>query len=536
MGPGPDGRARGVLLIGALLLVLAMIVVMIVATVHDDGPALPPTTTLPAGGTLRLGVVGAAFPVDPGTAAVTDPAAAMVDDLLWARLTGTDPDTAAPVPGLAESWQASDDQMQFTFHLRPDATFSDGTPLTSSDVAASLARVAALGGSSLTAERLSTVIGFADAASGALAGVSTPDQSTLVISLTAPMADLPSILSAPGFGVVPAAAARGERPLLPGATSGPYAVGSQDPSLLVLRRASGTPTQAARPDTVEVRRYDTSAAAAEAYDGGSLDVAPLPADSVSSLVRPGVGVVRVSPAAALWWIAADTTDPVLSSVELRRSLGHVADRSAIVTADLPGRRLLDGLFPPQLPGGVGRACGAACDVDPAATTAAVAAASPGGPPTLLLDTPDSSGPSAAIAAFASSLGSAGIPTSIRTRTVPDYRDQVLTADRQLFWFGWVGVAATPEAYLPALFLSGSPENVTGLASPAVDAAIRTAQATADPSERASRWAEAERVVLDLMPVVPLAQAQNATALSQRVQGFVQRLDGSFAVDRIWLAQ
>ena len=60
------------------------------------------------------------------------------------------------MPGLAESWQASDDQMQFTFHLRPDATFSDGTPLTSSDVAASLARVAALGGSSLTAERLSS--------------------------------------------------------------------------------------------------------------------------------------------------------------------------------------------------------------------------------------------------------------------------------------------------------------------------------------------------------------------------------------------
>jgi ABC-type oligopeptide transport system substrate-binding subunit len=119
--------------------------------------------------------------------------------------------------------------------------------------------------------------------------------------------------------------------------------------------------------------------------------------------------------------------------------------------------------------------------------------------------------------------------------VADYRDQVLTADRQLFWFGWVGVAATPEAYLPALFLSGSPDNVTGLVSPEVDAAIRTAQATADPSERASRWAEAERLVLDLMPVVPLAQAQNATALSESVRGFVQRLDGSFAVDRIWLA-
>ncbi len=535
MGPRLSGRARGVLLVGALVLVLAMITVMIVATVRDDGPAASPTTTLPVGGTLRLGLVGAAFPSDPVTAPVTDPAAAMVDDLMWARLTGTDPDTATPVPDLAESWEASADQTRFTFHLRPDATFSDGSPLTSADVAASLARVAALGAASLTAERLSTVVGFADAASGTLAGVTTPDPTTVVVALTGPMADLPSILSAPGFGIVPATAARGERPPLPGPTSGPYAVDTQDPTVLVLRRARATPTEAARPDVVEVRRFDTDAAAAEAYNAGSLDVAPLPADTVTALIRPGNGVVRVSPAAALWWIAADTTDPVLSSVELRRGLGHAADRAAIVTAHLPGRRLLDGLFPPQVPGGVGQACGGACTLDPAATTAAVAAASPGGAPTLLLDTPDSAGPSASMAAFGSALGAAGIPSTTRSRSVADYRDQVLTADRQLFWFGWAGIAATPEAYLPALFLSGSPDNVTGLASPEVDAAIRTAQATADPSERATRWADAQRLVLDLMPVVPLAQAQNATALSEAVQGFVQRLDGSFAVDRIWLA-
>jgi hypothetical protein len=38
-----------------------------------------------------------------------------------------------------------------------------------------------------------------------------------------------------------------------------------------------------------------------------------------------------------------------------------------------------------------------------------------------------------------------------------------------------------------------------------------------------------------MPVVPLAQGQYAVAVSPAVQGFEQRLDGTFAVDRIWLA-
>jgi peptide/nickel transport system substrate-binding protein len=537
VGPRRAGRVRAVLLIVAAVLVVAMVVVMVVATLDDDGrpSATPPTTALPAGGTVRMGVVGAAFSADPATALVTDPSSAMLTDLLWGRLTATDATTAAPVPALAESWEASADQTTFTFHLRPDATFSDGTPLTSSDVAASLTRLAALGGASLAGERLSTVQGYAGAAGGSLTGVTAPDPLTLVVQLTEPVADLPALLAAPAFGVVPAAVATGARPALPGPTSGPYAVETQDASTMTLRRSPGTSSAAAPPDGFEVHRYDTEAAAAAAYDGGGLDLVPFMADTVNTLVAPGIGVVRLSPAASLWWIAADTTDPVTASVDLRKGMAHAADRSAIVTADLPGRRLLDGLFPPQLPGGVEDPCASLCTVDPAATTAAVAATSPGGAPAVRVDTPDTAGPAAAGAAFASSLTAAGLPTEVRTRPFAEYREQVLAPDRQLFWFGWVGIAATPEAYLPPMFLSGSPDDVTGLASPEVDAAIRTARATADPSERAARWADAEKLVLQLMPVVPLAQAQNAVALSSSVQGFVQRLDGTFAVDRLWLS-
>jgi ABC-type oligopeptide transport system substrate-binding subunit len=356
-----------------------------------------------------------------------------------------------------------------------------------------------------------------------------------VIRLSTPDADLPALLAAPAFGVVPTEVARGERPALPGPTSGPYTVVSEAADVLTLQRSASTPAVAARPDAVEVHRYDSETAAGAAYDAGMLDLVPLPADRVGELVRPGVGVVRVSPGAALWWIAADTTDPALSSPDVRRGIAHAADRNAIVTNDLPGRRVLDGLYPAQVPGGTENPCGADCATDAAATRAAVTAAFPAGAPTVRVDSPSSPGPVAATGTFAASLDGAGWPATVRTRSVADYRDQVLAGDRQLFWFGWVGVAATPEAYLPAMFLSGSPDNVTGFSDPLVDAAIGAARSTADPAERATRWAEAERLVLDRMPVVPLAQAQNAVALSSSVQGFVQRLDGSFAVDRLWLS-
>lgn len=48
--------------------------------------------------------------------------------LAYEGLTEIDKD-GKPAPGLAESWEYNDDGTQVTFHLRPDLTFSDGTPV-----------------------------------------------------------------------------------------------------------------------------------------------------------------------------------------------------------------------------------------------------------------------------------------------------------------------------------------------------------------------------------------------------------------------
>ena len=241
MGLRPGGRARGVLLIGALLSVLAMVVVMIVATVRDDGPAAPPTTTLPVGGTLRLGLVGAAVPVDPATAVGHRPGGG---------------DGRRPVVGAphrhrprhggagARLWPSRGrpraDQTRFTFHLRPDATFSDGTPITSTDVAATLARVAALGATSLTAERLATVVGFADAASGlARRGrhARSRDRRRSPSPPRWPTSRRSSRPPASGSCRRPPPAVNGRRS--PGPPAAPTPSSRRTPSVLVLRRAPG---------------------------------------------------------------------------------------------------------------------------------------------------------------------------------------------------------------------------------------------------------------------------------------------------------
>ena len=65
--------------------------------------------------------------------------------------------------------------------------------------------------------------------------------------------------------------------------------------------------------------------------------------------------------------------------------------------------------------------------------------------------------------------------------------------------------------------------------------IRTARATPDPAARIEAWQRTQQLVLDRLPVLPVAQGQHATALTPRVRGFEQRLDGTYDVAALWLA-
>ncbi|ARU93719.1 SgrR family transcriptional regulator [Tatumella citrea] len=62
---------------------------------------------------------------------------------IFSGLTRADPDTGAPQPDLAHFW-SQQDELNWSFHLRPAIRFHDGKELTSKDVVASLTRSAAM--------------------------------------------------------------------------------------------------------------------------------------------------------------------------------------------------------------------------------------------------------------------------------------------------------------------------------------------------------------------------------------------------------
>lgn len=89
------------------------------------------------GGTLHVATAGALTSLDPADNSLNDPAAENILPLVFDALVWLDAQ-GGPKPALAKSWESSSSYQRWQFQLRPGVTFSDGTPLSSETVAASL--------------------------------------------------------------------------------------------------------------------------------------------------------------------------------------------------------------------------------------------------------------------------------------------------------------------------------------------------------------------------------------------------------------
>lgn len=94
-------------------------------------------------------------------------------------------------PGLASKWEVSPDATVFTFHLRNDVKFADGTPVTAADVEYTIRFLCGTDFGFEPADLAGIIKGYADFHSGKsqdLPGVKATDDSTVVFTLEKPWA------------------------------------------------------------------------------------------------------------------------------------------------------------------------------------------------------------------------------------------------------------------------------------------------------------------------------------------------------------
>src|SRR5690349_20231568 len=179
---------------GVSVLVMALLV----------GACGGPSIGGPSDASARISL-GAPSELDPARTGDAESSAVIAQ--LFETLTTFDADLELR-PALAESWKVQDDGRRVVFTLRPDLTFSDGSPLRASDVVRSWFRVIDPDAPSPLVTLLADVRGalaYSDREAKAEdVGIQADDGTREVtVDLERAAADFPAIVASPTFGVVP---------------------------------------------------------------------------------------------------------------------------------------------------------------------------------------------------------------------------------------------------------------------------------------------------------------------------------------------
>lgn len=256
-------------------------------------------------------------------------------------------------PSIAESHESNDDATRFTFELRDDVTFSDGSTLDAKDVVFSLQRVKNLKSN----------------ASPILAGVESieaPDSDTVVITTSTPDPALPYKLTQPSVGILnadvvrqqggdssPAAARKDKAEQFlnkSSAGSGPYTLERWTRgSAVVLERNEEYWGEKPHFQRIQIQDTDASTQGTQVMQGSADLALDLNARQAAQLKNVEVST---SPGFSLWWVLLNA-NPKVSKVtadpDFREAVWYAIDYASLVERT-PGAKRVAGIIPQQITG------------------------------------------------------------------------------------------------------------------------------------------------------------------------------------------
>ncbi len=256
--------------------------------------------------------------------------------LNWDLLVNFSPEDLSPAPGIAKSWEVSEDRKTITFQLDPDAKWSDGEPITSTDVKWSFETLGEEG--QLFTNYTSNVTSIA-----------TPDDETVIIKTSRPDARIIGgifvyILPEHIWGKVPLKELTGNyRPELPLVGSGPYLVSEYERGRIVrMERNPEFRGDAPAFDEVQYIKYGTQDAVERALQLGEVDMVMEVSESNFARLGEEPNIETVSSASPSYTELAFNLcpedlcpdaefNPAVQEVDVRRAIAYAIDRERINT-------------------------------------------------------------------------------------------------------------------------------------------------------------------------------------------------------------
>jgi oligopeptide transport system substrate-binding protein len=510
-----------------------------------------PKTTAAPGYVLLVGNGAEPQDLDPQVmTAFTDQNIALA---LFEGLCALDEKTSAPVPAAAERWEVSEDGLTWTFHLRANLKWSDGTPLNATDFVTSWRRalspkIAAEYSYLLFPLKNAEAIANAKAEPATL-GVEATDDRTLRLTLERATPYLPALTANPIWFPVPASvlekfgatAQRGTAWTRPGnlVGNGPFMLKTWEPNarVEVVKNPDYWDAGGVRLDGITFFPTENMDVDERNFRAGQVHLtAELPLAKVDSYRKSAPASLRLDPFLETFFLRFNTTRPPLNDPRVRRALSLAIDREQLSRTLLRGTRAPAPHYTP--PNCAGYTSEARVPHDVAQAKALLAAAGfPEGKnfPTLDVqirnDELHAKTLEALQAMWARDLGVQVTLSPVEQKTwVANQQSLNYTISSAR----WVGDFVDPVTFLD-MFVGGGSNNWTGWTDRDYDAAIEAAAAARDQAKRYGYFQRAEAKLLESAPIAPVFFGARCYLISPTVKGWEPALLGFHQYKKVYLA-
>lgn len=435
-----------------------------------------------------------------------------------------DPQSSLPVPAVAERWEVSADNLTWTFHLRANARWSNGDPVTAGDFVYAYRRCLSPALGAEYAAMLFALKNGEEYYQGKIrdfsqVGAVAVDARTLVLHLSHPVPYLPKLVCHSIWYPIHAATIekfgridqRGSLWTRPGnyVGNGPFILSAWKPHQII--RVTRSPTYWNR-DEVRLKGINfypiESASTEEAmFRTGQLHVtSTIPIDKIA-VYRHDLKLsafLRQPPILATYFFRFNVDKPPLNDVRVRRALSYVINRREMVERVTLGGQLPAGCFTP--PDTAGFTATAAVPYDPVRARQFLAEAGyPGGkgfPQLEFLYNTSEGHRKIAEAIQQMWRRELGIEITLVNQEGKVWSDTMRQRNYQIARMAWIGDYVDPSTFLD-IMTGNNGNNLTGWDSPEYDRLIAEAGQTADETKRYALYQRCEQILADECPIAPL---------------------------------
>lgn len=463
------------------------------------------------------------------------PAANVLHDLYEGLvITG---DQAQIVPGVAKSWDISDDRLTYIFHLRPDARWSNGQPVTAADFVYSLRRAVAPKTASPYADIHNPIVNaeaiIDNQKPADSLGVKALDERTLRITLKEPTPFFLQTLAHPSSDPVypPAVKKWGDSFTQPGhaVTNGAYQMKlwRVNERIVLTRNPEYWDNAHTRIDQVEFYPIKNPKSELSRYQAGGLDwTYRVPSASIARIKQAAPAQYHAVPTLGIAYLGLNTRRPPFkSNRKLRLALSMALNRRIITDKILRGGEIpAYGLIPPAMN-----------DYDPVtydwstwtdkrrearARELYHEAGYSDEQPLKAEYLYPTGGQGETLGIVAAAMWRRVLGAQI-TPVNQEWKVFLQTArngyDTQIFWGGWIGDYEDPNTFL-SIFNSSSPLNYSGYTSAAFDHAQAQSSHIPNGPRRTRLLHTAESTLLHDAPIIPVWFWTNHHLIKPYVKG------------------